>query len=77
MQQQLKQAGLLPRFERRSGDVERPKRPHVPDATMIKRGDFGLRLSTALLITFAVGWVLLQLNVRFGVPVESLSVPIF
>jgi hypothetical protein len=44
---------------------------------MIKRSDFGLRLSTALLITFAVGWVLLQLNVRFGVPVESLNAPIF
>jgi len=77
MQQQLKQAELLPRFERLGGDVERPKRPHASDATMIKRSDFGLRLSTALLITFAVGWVLLQLNLRFGVPVESLNAPIF
>jgi hypothetical protein len=37
----------------------------------IKRVEFGLQLSTAILITFAVVYVLLQLSVRFGVPVDT------
>jgi hypothetical protein len=33
--------------------------------------EFGLQLLTAILITFAGGFVLLQLSVRFGVPVDT------
>lgn len=43
-------------------------------AVLIRHSDFGLRSATALLITFAVGLVLLQLNVRFGVPLDPFDV---
>ena len=44
---------------------------NVSNTVAIKRVEFGLQLSTAVLITFAVGLVLLQLGVRFGVPVAT------
>jgi hypothetical protein len=44
---------------------------NVLNAVAMKRADFGLRSLTAILITFAFGFVLLQLNVRFGVPVDN------
>jgi len=40
---------------------------HVSNAIAIKHVEFGLRLSTAIAITFAVGFFLFQLSVRFGV----------
>ena len=45
--------------------------PNVSNAVAPKRAEFGLQLLTAILITFAVGFVLLQLSVRFGVPVDN------
>jgi hypothetical protein len=47
--------------------------PSVANALAIKRVEFGLRLSTAILITFAVGFVLLHLSVRFGVQFDNLD----
>ena len=46
---------------------------NIPSTIAIKRSEFGLRLSTAVLIAFATGFVLLQLSVRFGVPAESFA----
>jgi hypothetical protein len=37
----------------------------------INRVEFGLQLLTAMLITFAIGSVLFQLSVRFGVPADN------
>jgi len=45
--------------------------PNVSNAIAIKHVELGLQLSTAILIAFAVGFVLLQLCVRFGVLVDS------
>jgi len=45
--------------------------PNASNAIAIKHAELGLQLSTAMLITFAVGLVLLQLSVRFGVLVDS------
>jgi hypothetical protein len=50
---------------------------NIPSTMAIKRSEFGLQLSTAVLIAFAVGLVLLQLSVRFGVPLDSFDVLIF
>jgi hypothetical protein len=44
---------------------------NVSSTAAIKRVEFGLQLSTAVLIAFAVGFVLLQLSVRFGVPLDT------
>jgi hypothetical protein len=47
--------------------------PNVTNEIAIIRVEFGLLLSTAILITFAAGFVLLQLSVRFGVPLDSFN----
>ena len=39
----------------------------------IKRVELGLQLLTAMLITFAAGFVALQLSVRFGVLVDNVG----
>ena len=44
---------------------------HVPN----HRIELGLRLATGLLITFAIGLVLLAAEVRFGTQVETLNNP--
>jgi hypothetical protein len=44
---------------------------NVSNAIAIKRVEFGLQLSAAILITFTVGFVLFQLSVRFGVLVDN------
>ena len=46
---------------------------NVANCMPINRVEFGLQLSTALLIAFAIGLVLLQLSVRFGVSVADLD----
>jgi uncharacterized membrane protein YGL010W len=51
--------------------------PNASNAIAIKHAEFGLQLSTAMLITFAVGLVLLQLSVRFGMLVHSFDAPTF
>jgi hypothetical protein len=43
------------------------KRGAVNQQNVHARVEFGLRLLTALLITIAVGVVLLELNVRYGI----------
>jgi len=43
----------------------------------ISRIEFGLKFLTAVLITFAIGSVLLQLSVRFGVPADNFDVLTF
>jgi hypothetical protein len=43
----------------------------ISNAVLIKRNDLGPRFLTAILITFAVGFVLLQLSVQLGAPVDS------
>jgi hypothetical protein len=44
---------------------------NASNTVAIERVEFGLQLLTAILITFAAGFVLLQLNVRFGVPADT------
>jgi hypothetical protein len=44
---------------------------NVANCMAINRVEFGLQLLTAILITFAAGFVSLQLSVRFGVPVDN------
>jgi hypothetical protein len=44
---------------------------NASNTVVIERVEFVPRLLTAILITFAAGFVLLQLSVRFGVPVET------
>jgi len=45
--------------------------PNASNEMAIKRVELGLQLLTAILITFAAGFVLLQLSVRFGVLVDN------
>ena len=45
--------------------------PNVSNVVAIERVEFGPQLLTAILITLAVGFVLLQLSVRFGVSVDN------
>jgi hypothetical protein len=45
--------------------------PNVSNAIAIRHVELGLQLSTAILITFAVGFVLLQLSVRFGMLMDN------
>ena len=45
--------------------------PNVSNAIAIRHVELGLQLSTAILITCAVGFVLLQLSVRFGMLVDN------
>ena len=45
--------------------------PNVANAVAIKHAEFGLRLSTAILITFAAGFVLFHLSVRLGVMMDN------
>jgi hypothetical protein len=47
--------------------------PNVSNAIATRYVELGLQLSTAILIAFAAGLVLLQLGVRFGVPVDNFS----
>ncbi len=51
--------------------------PNVSNAMVMNRAEFGLQLLTAFLITFGVGFVLLQLIVRFGVLVDNFDAPTF
>lgn len=51
--------------------------PNTSNAIAIKRGKFGLQLLTAILITFAAGFVSLQLNVRFGALVDNFDAVTF
>jgi len=44
--------------------------PAVSNVLAIERVGFGLRLSAAILIIVATGFVLLELSVRFGVLVD-------
>jgi hypothetical protein len=45
--------------------------PNASNEMAIKRVEFGLHLLTAILITFAAGFVWLRPSVRFGVPVDN------
>ncbi len=51
--------------------------PNVSNAMVMNRAEFGLQLLTAFLITFGVGFVLLQLIVRFGLLVDNFDAPTF
>jgi len=45
--------------------------PNASNAIAIKHAELGLQLLTAILITFAAGFALLQLSVRFGMLVDN------
>jgi hypothetical protein len=47
--------------------------PNASNQIPIKPVDLGLQLSTAILMTFAAGLVLLQLSVRLGVLVDNVD----